>query len=70
MSNDRPTVASSVSTPEPGQDWSFPGDEVNLEAIELLRSWQDGDEEEQRETLECLIRNLDADRFSTRKLFP
>ena len=42
----------------------------NAAAIELLRSWRDGDEEEQRETLEYLQRVLDEDRLSDRKLFP
>lgn len=38
-------------------------------AIELLRSLREGDEEEQRETGEYLIRALDEDRPSYRKLF-
>ena len=38
--------------------------------IDLLRSWQEGDAEEQRETLEFLMRALDEDRMSARKLFP
>jgi len=43
-----------------------------LEAVrELLRQWrEEGDPQEQRETLEYLMRVLDEDRFSTRKLFP
>lgn len=41
------------------------------EAVALLQSWIDeGDEEEQRETGEYLIRVLDEDRLSERKLFP
>jgi hypothetical protein len=40
-------------------------------AIALLRSWvEEGDEEEQRETGEYLIRALDEDRPEDRKLFP
>ncbi len=40
-------------------------------AIALVQSWIDeGDEEEQRETGEYLIRVLDEDRPSYRKLFP
>lgn len=40
-------------------------------AIALVQSWIDeGDEEEQRETGEYLIRVLDEDRLSDRKLFP
>ena len=39
--------------------------------VQLLQSWIDeGDEEEQRETLEYLIHALDEDRLSNRKLFP
>jgi len=37
--------------------------------IDLLRSLQDGDAEEQRETLESLMQALDEDRMSARKLF-
>ena len=40
-------------------------------AIALVQSWIDeGDEEEQKETGEYLIRVLDEDRLSDRKLFP
>lgn len=39
--------------------------------VELLQSWIDeGDAEEQTETGEYLIRALDEDRLSDRKLFP
>ena len=41
------------------------------EAIALLESWYDPAEaEDQRETLEFLMRHLDEDRFTERKLFP
>lgn len=40
-------------------------------AIALLRSWrEEGDEQEQKEVGEFLIRALDEDRPSYRKLFP
>ncbi|MCG3160854.1 MAG: hypothetical protein JMDDDDMK_01929 [Acidobacteria bacterium] len=40
-------------------------------AIALVQSWIDeGDEKEQKETGEYLIRVLDEDRLSDRKLFP
>jgi predicted transcriptional regulator len=40
-------------------------------AVALVQSWIDeGDEEEQKETGEYLIRVLDEDRLSDRKLFP
>ncbi len=39
--------------------------------VELIDSWiEQGDEEEQKETAEYLIRVLDEDRLSNRKLFP
>lgn len=38
--------------------------------IDLLQSWQEGDEQEQRETWEYLKKALDEDRPSQRKLFP
>lgn len=41
------------------------------ELVSLLRAWiEEGDAEEQRETGEHLIRTLDEDRLSDRKLFP
>jgi hypothetical protein len=40
------------------------------EFVALLRSWRDGDAEEQKETGEYLVRVLDEDRSSQRKLFP
>ena len=36
----------------------------NEAAIRLLRSWREGDEQEQRETWECLKRALDKNRLS------
>jgi hypothetical protein len=41
----------------------------NQAAIQLLRLWREGDEQEQRETWEYLERVLDEDRLSNRKLF-
>jgi hypothetical protein len=38
--------------------------------IQLLRSWREGDEQEQRSTWEYLKQALDEDRLSDRKLFP
>lgn len=39
--------------------------------VQLIQSWIDeGDADEQRETLEYLIQALDEDRLSDRKLFP
>ena len=37
--------------------------------IQLLKSWREGDKQEQHETLEYLKQALDENRFSDRKLF-
>jgi hypothetical protein len=42
----------------------------NRALIQLLRSWREGDEQEQRNTWEYLRQALDEDRLSERKLFP
>ncbi len=42
----------------------------NRALIQLLRSWREGDEQEQRSTWEYLKQALDEDRLSERKLFP
>jgi hypothetical protein len=50
---------------------SLPPDDRRAELASLLRSWsENGDAEEQRETGEYLVRTLDEDRLSDRKLFP
>ena len=42
-----------------------------MEAVAILQSWiDDGDEQEQKETGAYLIQALDADRLSSRPLFP
>lgn len=52
-------------------DEYLPAPDRQTELISLLRSWaEEGDPEEQRETGEYLIRSLDEDRLSDRKLFP
>jgi hypothetical protein len=42
----------------------------NSALIQLLRSWREGDEQEQKNTWEYLRQALDEDRLSERKLFP
>jgi len=42
----------------------------NHALIQLLKSWREGDEEEQRNTWEYLKQALDEDPLSDRKLFP
>ncbi len=45
--------------------------ERRQQAIALLQSWiDDGDEAEQKESWEYLVKALDEDRLSDRKLFP
>ncbi|MBI3089629.1 MAG: hypothetical protein HYY96_03100 [Candidatus Tectomicrobia bacterium] len=43
--------------------------QANRKAIELLRSWREGDEQEQRETLEHLKAAIDAQPLSNRRRF-
>lgn len=52
-------------------DKHLPSGGCQEELISLLQSWIDEDDAgEQRETGECLVRVLDQDRLSNRKLFP
>jgi hypothetical protein len=49
----------------------LPPQDRRAEAVALLQSWIDaGDADEQKETGDYLIRVLDEDRLSDRKLFP
>ncbi len=41
-----------------------------IKAIQLLDSWENGDTKEQKETWKYLVKVLDEDRSSDRKLFP
>lgn len=50
---------------------SIPLEDRRVEAVSLLQSWIDEeDDEEQRQTGEYLVRVLEQDRLSDRKLFP
>jgi hypothetical protein len=52
-------------------DEHLPAPDRQAELVSLLKSWvEEGDSEEQRETGAYLIRSLDEDRLSDRKLFP
>jgi hypothetical protein len=52
-------------------DEHLPTSDRQAELVSLLKSWvEEGDPAEQRETGEYLIRSLDEDRLSDRKLFP
>ena len=42
----------------------------HLALVQLLKSWREEDEQEQRDTWEQLKQALDQDRLSNRKLFP
>jgi hypothetical protein len=49
----------------------LPAPDRQTELVSLLEPWiEEGDPEEQRETGEYLLRSLDEDRLSDRKLFP
>ena len=49
----------------------LPSQDRRAQLMTVFRSWiKEGDAEEQRETGEYLIRTLDEDRLSDRKLFP
>jgi hypothetical protein len=49
---------------------SIPTKQKQAEAVKLIQSWIDEDDEEQQETGQYLIQALDEDRLSDRKLFP
>jgi hypothetical protein len=63
-----PVSQSGIKKEEPHQ--SVAHSERNRALIQLLRSWREGDEQEQRDTWEYLRQALDEDRLSERKLFP
>lgn len=58
-----------IAQNEPAKN-KMPHTEKNDALIQLLRSWREGDEQEQRNTWEYLKQALDEDRLSERKLFP
>jgi hypothetical protein len=52
-------------------DQHLPSPDVQGKLAALLRSWiVEGDPQEQKETGEYLVRTLDEDRLSERRLFP
>jgi hypothetical protein len=52
-------------------DQHVPSPDRRAALLALLRSWvEEGDAEEQRQTGDHLVRALDEDRLSDRKLFP
>jgi len=64
----RATSQSEIESKELSQ--SAPQFQRSHALIQLLNSWREGDEQEQRSTWEYLKRALDEDRLSERKLFP
>jgi len=68
------TLPTSSVTEDVSPRRAVAGRRTNSEAaIRLLRSWREGDDQEQerqRQTWEYLQRVLDEDRLSSRKLFP
>ncbi len=58
-----------ITLPVETDEDQLPADQAQA-ILDLLRSWEDDDPEEQRETLAYLQAALDEDRLSNRKLFP
>lgn len=69
MKNDNPTLALSNELWGVGIP-ALEHEQKNFALAQLLKSWHEGDELEQRETWERLKKALDEDRLSDRKLFP
>jgi len=70
MADQHPTKTSPDTPVHTDYVWAENAPDSSRDAIELLQSWRQGDELEQRETLEYLKDALDSDRLSDRKLFP
>jgi hypothetical protein len=68
MSEQIRAIASRVNI----DDLDFPGDASPEEAIALIRSWseEETEEDEDAESWEDVLRSIDANRTSYRKLFP
>jgi hypothetical protein len=71
VEDERQTLLKGIQIPTPEEVYFNPPTGNPERAIALLASWcEDDDEAEQRETIEYLMRVLDEDRLSYRKLFP
>ncbi len=67
---ENPLTVSQSEIEEKELPQSIAPSQKNAALIQMLRSWREGDEQEQRNTWEYLKRALDEDRLSERKLFP
>ena len=70
MNNDNLSAASQHELSKTDKTPAVKHLQKNLALIELLKTWREEDEQEQRDTWECLKQALDEDRLSDRKLFP
>jgi hypothetical protein len=70
LAYESPRAASQREIENEGLPQSATQSQKNRALIQLLRSWREGDEQEQRSTWEYLKQALDEDRMSERKLFP
>jgi hypothetical protein len=70
MANDAPFTVSQSDIKDNELHQSAAQGQKNRALIQLLRSWREGDEQEQHNTWEYLREALDEDRLSERKLFP
>ena len=70
MKNDNLSAASQHELSKTDKTPAVTHLQKNLALIELLKAWREDDEQEQRDTWECLKVALDEDRISDRKLFP
>ena len=70
LAYESPRAASQSEIENEGLPQSTTQSQKNRALIQLLRSWREGDKQEQRSTWEYLKQALDEDRMSERKLFP
>jgi len=70
MAYENPLTISQSEIEKKGLPQSITPSQKKRALIQLLRSWREGDEQEQRNTWEYLRQALDEDRLSERKLFP
>ena len=70
MNNDNLSAASQHELSKTDKTPAVKHLQKNLALIELLKTWREEDEQEQRGTWECPKVALDEDRHSDRKLFP
>ena len=70
LAYESPRAASQSEIENEGLPQSATQSQKNRALIQFLKSWREGDEQEQRSTWEYLKQALDEDRLSERKLFP